>query len=200
VYHLLSGDIPGPQGRGHESIPTYRAFECGDGESLVVTANTERMWTNLCKVIGEPHLISDPRFRDSARRLANKAALWEILEARFLEQPAHHWLDRLNAASIPAGLVKTLDKALSAEQVLHRDMVVALQSRAGSHIRVPGNPIKFDIADDANPGYPPHLGEHTYSVLGECLGLTLNDLRALQNQGVVHQFVPGMPSPQVKSR
>ncbi|MEX3815249.1 CaiB/BaiF CoA transferase family protein [Paraburkholderia sp. BR13439] len=200
AYYLMSGDVPEPQGRGHDSIPTYRAFECGDGVSLVVTANTERMWADLCKAIGLSQLIHDPRFKDSATRLVNKAALWEILEARFRDEPAQSWLDSLNSASIPAALVKTVDKALNASQVAHRDMVVELRSRAGSHVRVPGNPIKFDGPRHTDASYPPHLGEHTNIVLGEYIGLEAEALRTLQNQGVVRQFVPGMPSPGVKSR
>ncbi|MGF6504955.1 CaiB/BaiF CoA transferase family protein [Paraburkholderia sp. 32] len=200
AYYLLSGDVPEPQGRGHDSIPTYRAFECGDGVSLVVTANTERMWADLCKAVGLPHLVHDPRFKDSATRLVNKVPLWEILEARFRDEPAQSWLESLNSASIPAALVKTVDKALNASQVAHRDMVVELRSRAGSHVRVPGNPIKFDDPGHADASYPPHLGEHTNVVLGEYIGLDAEALRTLQNQGVVRQFVPGMPSPGVKSR
>ncbi|MEX3786498.1 CaiB/BaiF CoA transferase family protein [Paraburkholderia sp. BR14374] len=200
AYYLMSGEVPEPQGRGHDSIPTYRAFECGDGVSLVVTANTERMWMDLCKAVGLPQIVNDPRFKGPAERLANKAALWEILEARFRAEPAQSWLECLNSASIPAALVKTLDKALNAPQVAHRDMLVELRSQAGSQVRVPGNPIKFDIPGHADPGYPPHLGEHTNVVLGQYLGLDPDELRTLQNQGVVQQFVPGMPSPGVKSR
>ncbi|MGF6548741.1 CaiB/BaiF CoA transferase family protein [Paraburkholderia youngii] len=200
AYYLMSGEVPEPQGRGHDSIPTYRAFECGDGVSLVVTANTERMWADLCKAIDLPHLVHDPRFKDSATRLVNKVALWEILEARFRDEPAQSWLDSLNSASIPAALVKTVDKALNASQVAHRDMIVELRSRAGSHVRVPGNPIKFDDPGRTGASYPPHLGEHTSIVLREYIGLDAEALRTLQNQGVVRQFVPGMPSPGVKSR
>jgi crotonobetainyl-CoA:carnitine CoA-transferase CaiB-like acyl-CoA transferase len=200
AYYLMSGEVPEPQGRGHDSIPTYRSFECGDGVSLVVTANTERMWVDLCKTIGLPQLVTDPRFKDPAERLANKVALWEMLEARFRADPAQRWLERLNSASIPAALVKTLDHALNAAQVAHRGMLVELHSQAGSQVRVPGNPIKFDISRNAEPAYPPHLGEHTHAVLGQQLGLDPDELRTLQNQGVVRQYVPGMPAPGVKSR
>jgi CoA:oxalate CoA-transferase len=200
AYYLLSGEVPEPQGRGHDSIPTYRSFECGDGVSLVVTANTERMWRDLCKAVGLPQLANDARFEDQAERLANKGVLWELLEARFLAEPAQHWLEKMNAASIPAALVNTLDRALNAAQVAHRNMLVELRSQAGSHLRVPGNPIRFDSTAQADSGYPPHLGEHTNAVLDEYLGLEPDEIRTLQNQGVVRQFVPGMPLPGVKPR
>jgi crotonobetainyl-CoA:carnitine CoA-transferase CaiB-like acyl-CoA transferase len=126
--------------------------------------------------------------------------LSEILDKCFRSETARHWHERLNAVSIPTALVKTLDKALSADQVLHRGMVLTLRSEAGSEVRVPGNPIKFDAWEDAQLGYPPHLGEHTNQVLSERLNLDETYLRTLQNMGVVSQFVPGIPALGVKSR
>ncbi len=62
TYYLASGDVPGRQGRGHMSIPTYRAFTAGDGGELVVAANTEPFWQGLARAFGVPELIEDPRF------------------------------------------------------------------------------------------------------------------------------------------
>ncbi len=195
AYYLQSGVVPGPQGRGHDSIPTYRSFTCGDGVAVVVTANTERMWADLCRVLGVPELVADARFKTAAARLANRVALWEVLEARFRADSAAHWTKQLRGVSIPCGPVHSLDKALQAEQVLHRDMVLKMRSAAGSRVRVPGNPIKFDDASEgAPPVYPPHLGQDTDAVLRELLGLQPGELGVLKNQGVLRQFEPGQPT------
>lgn len=187
-YYLQSGRVPGPQGRGHDSIPTYRAFTCGDGVSLVVTANTERMWADLCRALEAPDLAGDPRFKDAHARLMHREVLWESLDAHFARAPAATWQDRLRAASIPCGQVNTLDKALSAEQVLHRNMVVEMVSAAGSVVRVPGDPLKLGAVA---PSYPAHLGEDTDAVLGGLLGIDPQQLRVLKNQGAISQYEPG---------
>ncbi len=54
AYHLIAGEVPGPQGREHVSFPTYRAFRCADGIEIVVAANTERMWSDLCAALRRP--------------------------------------------------------------------------------------------------------------------------------------------------
>jgi crotonobetainyl-CoA:carnitine CoA-transferase CaiB-like acyl-CoA transferase len=69
-------------------------------------------------------------------------------------------------------------------------MVTAMQSAAGSQVRVPGDPLK--MAGSTAPSYPPHLGEHTDSTLSQWLGLDEAALQVLRNQGVVHQFQPGL--------
>ena len=52
AYYLHSDKVPGRQGRGHESIPTYRSFAGANDTELVICANTERMWQGLCAVLG----------------------------------------------------------------------------------------------------------------------------------------------------
>jgi crotonobetainyl-CoA:carnitine CoA-transferase CaiB-like acyl-CoA transferase len=195
AYYLQSGVVPGPQGRGHESLPTYRSFNCGDGVALVVTANTERMWADLCHVLGVPELVADARFKTPSQRLANRAALWEILEQRFKSASAATWMEQLRGASIPCGPVNTLDRALQADQIRHREMVMPMRSAAGSTVRVPGNPIKFGVNPMELPViYPPHLGQDTDAVLRTLLEMEPQQLQVLKNQGVLRQFEPGQPT------
>jgi len=85
TYSLVAGTEPGPQGAQHDSIPTYRSFKARDDRELVVTANTEKMWQGLCRALGRSELVSDARFATAADRLKNRAELWQLLEAAFLD-------------------------------------------------------------------------------------------------------------------
>jgi crotonobetainyl-CoA:carnitine CoA-transferase CaiB-like acyl-CoA transferase len=63
AYYLISGEVPGPQGRGHLSIPTYRSFGGSDERDFVVCANTEAMWVGMCEALGLERLVG---FQNSA--------------------------------------------------------------------------------------------------------------------------------------
>lgn len=185
-YYLVSGEVPGTQGRGHQSIPTYRSFTCGDDIDIVITANTEKMWQSLCKVLGLPELIKDPRFLVNEDRYRNKEALWKELEAAFLQRPSAEWLERLQGADIPAAPVNTVDRALVDPQVRHRNMVVTAQHRDGDTMRLLGNPIKMSRTACETITWPPDLGEHTRPVLEEFLRLKPEEVSALEASKVVH--------------
>lgn len=185
AYYLASGQAPGRQGRGHDSIPTYRAFACGDGMEVAITANTERMWQGLCEVLGLAQLVTDERFSVNERRYANRKALWDILEAAFREKSASEWVDALVAAQIPAAVVNTLDRSLTDPQVLHRGMVLDLEGPNGEHLRVAGNPIKFNGEAEPAYRYPPNLGTDNNSVLSEVLKLGDDKIEQLAREGVI---------------
>jgi crotonobetainyl-CoA:carnitine CoA-transferase CaiB-like acyl-CoA transferase len=183
AYFLASNKVPNRQGRGHDSIPTYRAFTCGDGVDVVVTANTERMWSGLCAALGRPDLVNDERFRTNDSRYANRRVLWPILEACFQAKPSAAWVKALLAAEVPAAVVNTLDLSLSDPQVLHRNMVLAMTGPNGEQLRVAGNPIKFAGESEPSHVYPPLLGADNRSVLSEQLGLSEETIDQLELKG-----------------
>jgi CoA:oxalate CoA-transferase len=184
AYHLLSGEVPGPQGRDHLSFPTYRAFRCADGIEIVVAANTERMWSDLCAALGRADLVADPRFRLNEDRLRHRAELSPLLEAAAAALPSARLLAALAAAQVPAGPINTLDRALADPQVRHRNMVVELADGDGDTVRVAGNPVKMSGEPARQPAYPHRLGADTGAILRE-LGVAEEEVLSLANEGVI---------------
>ena len=187
AYYLHSGQVPGRQGRGHESIPTYRSFAAANGTELVITANTERMWKGLCAALGREALTGDARFLTNDDRFRNREALWPLLDEAFRAREAKDWVPLLLAEGVPVGEVNTLADALDDPQVRHRNMVLDLESNSGERARVAGNPIKF--RGDAEPAYrfPPALGEHSRAVLCGLLNLDAAEYDALHGAGIVRE-------------
>lgn len=183
AYALIGGVTPGPQGAGHDSIPTYRSFRCGDDREIVVTANTETMWRGLCNALGREELLSDPRFETAIARLDNRAALWARLEPAFATRSAAEWVVLLEAYDVPVALIKTVPEALQDARDHDRGMVELLQ-RGDTKIEVVGNPIRFTPSPPPREStYPPAIGADTASVLQSWLNLTHSELQSLQKTG-----------------
>lgn len=187
AYHLHSGKNPDRQGWAHDSIPTYRGFNCANATSLVITANTERMWQGLCDVLGLAGLKEDPRFIRNEDRYANRHELWPILEGAFMVHEADHWVPKLLAASIPVGEINTLEKALSNPQITDRDMVLSIDAGDGRKVRVPGNPVNMSRTSRADQVYPPALGADTENVLRNVLDMSGKRIARMIDDGAVRQ-------------
>jgi crotonobetainyl-CoA:carnitine CoA-transferase CaiB-like acyl-CoA transferase len=183
--YLHSGQVPGRQGREHDSIATYRTFATKDGIELVIAALTERMWEALCQVLGCAELVGDPRFATAADRSRNRAALWPILERRFLARTADEWMEALDAAGVPVGIVNTVDRVVVDPQIVHRGMVRELEGGDGRRARVMGDPMFLRDARRRSHAFPPASGEHTKAVLGEVLGLAGDEIARLIATGAV---------------
>jgi len=189
-YFLHSGKNPGRQGWGHDSIPTYRGFNCAKGTSLVITANTERMWQGLCDVLGIAAMKDDSRFILNEDRYTHRDELWPILEGAFMQQTADHWVPKLLKAGIPVGEINNLEKALSNPQVVGRDMVLCLADDDGHEIRVAGNPVKMSRTAKDDHSYPPKLGGETAEILGHVLCADEDEIARLIASGAVQEYTP----------
>ncbi len=181
-YYLISGDVPGLQGRGHMSIPTYNAFRARDGRDVLICANTERMWQQLCQALEMTELASDARFETNERRHANRAELEPILAGAFARYDCADLLARFHEHGIPSAPVNSVAEALADPQVVHRQMVREVAHTLGGEIRVLGNPIKFSRSAENEFSSPPTLGQHTESVLREVAGYTPEQIETLRQQ------------------
>ena len=185
AYFLHSGKVPGRQGRGHDSIATYRAFTAKDGIDLVVTANTERNWVGLARTLGREDLSTDPRFLTGQLRYDNREQLWPLLETAFLQRTVDEWVSLLEKEEIPVGVVNTLDRVIDDPQIHARDMIMDLSASDGRKVRVMGNPLRMQEAGSLAPGYPPAPGEDSKTVLAHVLGLDKSEISRLVQDKVV---------------
>jgi crotonobetainyl-CoA:carnitine CoA-transferase CaiB-like acyl-CoA transferase len=187
AYYLHDGAIPGPQGAAHDSIPTYRSFQCADGRYLMVTANTDAMWRSLCSALGVPHLVDDPQFADASLRLEHRDRLWDELEARFRSAPADELMSRLIDAGVPVAPINDVAEALDDQNTTDREMVLSLTASNGVEVRVAGNPIKSATGGCRGleeHRFPPHQGQDTAHLLRE-LGYTGPEVESLRNMGAL---------------
>lgn len=181
LEYLTNGRAPARSGNRHLVAAPIDLFDTAT-EPIYLAMATDRLFGDLCAVLGRAELLDDERFNGPAARSRNRDALRHELERTLLTRPAVEWLSRMG--HLPAGGVRTIDQALQAPEVLERDMVRHIPEGDGT-IGVLGTPFKF--TDNAISPFrpPPRLGEHTDAVLRSVLGLTADEIDALRRAGTV---------------
>jgi crotonobetainyl-CoA:carnitine CoA-transferase CaiB-like acyl-CoA transferase len=183
LYYLYGGEIAQPVGSGHVSAIPIRAFKTKTFD-IVIDANTDKFYQEICAGIGRPDLASDPRFLTRAHRLKNKDVLYKILEETFLQKTGQEWL-KIMEGKVPIGPINTVDMALSDPQVVARNMVVETTHRSGEKMKLIGNPIKMSQAEDINFTPPPAVGEHTDQILQDLLSFSPPEIKQLREKKVI---------------
>lgn len=163
---FATGISPGPTGSAHVLSAPYQAFPTRDGWVNIGGANAAN-WERLARMMELPELLEDARFRTNADRMANSAALVDILSARTRTRATREWVALLDAAGIPAGPVNSIGEALADPHVLAREMVVSTVHPVAGPTRALGVPVKLSRTPGAVRRAAPRLGEHTREVLRE---------------------------------
>lgn len=183
---FATGVSPGPLGTGHPLGAPYQAFPTKDGRITLGTAS-EANWLRFCEALDAPELGHDPRFQGVGRRLADLPALVAALDAIFVTRTTAEWLERLEAAGVPAGPILSIGAMHADPQVRARGMVVAVDHPEAGRVETLGPPVKFSDTPAGVDRAAPLLGQHTREVL-EDYGFAPAEIDELAAAGAI-----GMP-------
>ncbi len=181
--YWVTGETPKPLGSAHRLTAPYQAVRASDGY-FTVGANNDKLFEALCRAIGRPDLLEDPRFAGRGARMENRGALIEAIENTTLGETRSHWLAHLDQEGVPSGPINSYAEALADPQALARQMVVDLVHPGAGHIKALGVPVKLSGTPGAVDRPAPLLGQHTAEILTE-LGYTGAEQRELEEKGVV---------------
>jgi crotonobetainyl-CoA:carnitine CoA-transferase CaiB-like acyl-CoA transferase len=182
--HLIAGKPPGRIGNDNFTASPSGAFATADG-LLNIAANQQAQFDGLCRVMDRADLITDPRFDDRAKRLANREALRAEIEAALAARPAADWEILLNEAGCPAGRVMSLPDAFEQEQIKTRGLVRTYEDvdGVGRDVSVVGAGFKSSAGDPGVDAPPPVLGADTDAIL-LALGYDAADIAGMKDSGV----------------
>ena len=177
---FLSGKRPMATGNPHPNLAPYSKFTTRTCE-IFVAAGNDPAFRKFCDFLGIPEVAKDPRFATNGERVVNKAALTEVLNARFANEDGHELTRRMLAAGLPAGPVLHVDEAMAAEHTAFRNMVAQI-----GDFRALNTPIKLSRTPGGARSAPPRFNQHGRDVL-VARGFSEAEIAALESDGVIVQ-------------
>ncbi|MDT0499938.1 MULTISPECIES: CoA transferase [unclassified Halomonas] len=180
--YFATDRVPARTGNDHPMLYPYGLFTARDGEVAIAPSN-DTMVERFLGALDMLHLLEDERFADNRRRMANREALREILNAIIVTRRVDEWIEHFNHAGVPCGRVHDLRETFDDPQVQAQEMRLEL-TQASGRVPVTGFPVKLREAP-ASLYYPvPKLGEHTDELLAE-LGIEGDELTTLRERRVI---------------
>jgi crotonobetainyl-CoA:carnitine CoA-transferase CaiB-like acyl-CoA transferase len=159
-------------------------YRCKDGW-IIATVIGEPMFRRWCRMIGEEHWLTDPRFKDDQARADNGDAISARMNEWCGQRTCQEALGELERASIVAGQLYSPQQALDEPHIRAAHL---LEDREYPTLdqTVPLAPTPIDLSE--TPGtyrrHAPLLGEHTDEILAS-LGYGTAEIAALRAEGVV---------------
>ena len=180
---LLAHEVPEQAGNDHPtSIPTG-VFKTKDGYINIASAGDD-IFRRLCRALDQPALADHPDYKGGRDRSKNRKALNTAIEAITVARDSAEWIERFNAAGVPAGPIYSIDQVFADPQVRHLGIaqsvdhpVLGRQDLVGQAVTLSRTPSRLRTAS-------PEPGEHTDAVLEE-LGYSDSDIADLRRRHVV---------------
>lgn len=137
---MVTGEDARRWGNAHPNLVPYQLFHAADAP-LVVAVGSDAQWRACARVLGLSELAADSALATNAGRLAHRPRIVDAFARRIAADTAATWCARLDAAGVPAGVVKSV---LDALRDAGGSPTSGLPSSVGGTLRFP----------------PPRLDEH----------------------------------------
>src|ERR1700750_1942927 len=193
IQAALAGAKFAPQhDRTNPANAAMNVYKSSDNIWFVIVATPDKI-PALAAGMGRADLLTDPRFADPAKLVANMRQVTAIIDETFSSQPIAHWREVLDKAHVPYGLVRDPQDVIKDPQLQANNIVVPLEG-AGENLKLTiSSPIQMHGVAKVPAKRAPELGEHNDEVLTE-LGFDANEIERLRAGGVI-----GKPITQAKA-
>jgi benzylsuccinate CoA-transferase BbsF subunit len=157
-----------------------------DDRWLVLACLTDDHWRAAAAVIGHPEWADDPQFATLAQRKANEDALDALIAAWAGSQRGPDALERLQAAGVPAGLVLNATEVLNDRHLQERGYYAYLDHAEAGRRAYDGPGFRLSKTPIEVRGPAPLLGEHTFEIATEVLGLDPDEVARLIAEEILY--------------
>jgi crotonobetainyl-CoA:carnitine CoA-transferase CaiB-like acyl-CoA transferase len=184
--YAMNGREQHRQGNWDEAMSPHGIYRCRGEDSWVsIAVGSEEEWRGLCRALGNPRWASDARFADAYQRWMNRSELDPLLEEWTVHrtpEEATLLLQRKGVAAFPS---LSADALMNDSHLGARDAFPPLEHPDKGRQRVVAPPWRFSRTRARVDRWTPELGEHNLEVFHGLLGLSVDDVKSLEEAGVI---------------
>ncbi len=184
--YQMNGNTPPRIGDRDRIMAPHGCYRCkGEDNWIAVAVRDDEEWAAFCGVMGKPDLARDDRFSNLLRRHRNHDELDSIIEEWTKGHDHRAAMHLLQEAGVPAGALLNAREVLDDPHLNDRGFFEETTHPEAGMLTLPGMGWKLSKTPGGIRMPPPCMGEHNYHVLGGLLGLSDEEIKELEQEGVI---------------
>ena len=186
VGYSMNGRLPQPTGNRDSSMAPHGCYPCAGGDrGVTIAVEDDEQFAALCRVMGRPEVAADPRFADVVSRYRNQDELDGILQEWTRQLTPQAVTETLQAAGVAAAPVLGVPALFDDPHLRARGFWESVSHPDGGTWDVDGVPWRLSRSPAHIRLPAPRFGEHNEYVLRGLLGLSDEEMRELDEAGVI---------------
>lgn len=193
IFNLLEAVVPEysgagiirqPSGTTITGIVPTNTYLCADNVHIVIGANTNPMFKRLAQLIGRDDMASDPELAENTGRVKHQKKVDFAIEEWTKQIDSKTALSKLDAASVAAGPIFSVEDMFNDKQYKHRELLETV-SINGKNLKIPAIIPKLSRTPGrtAYPGAT--LGEYNQEIYKNLLNISPDELKELEEKKII---------------
>jgi benzylsuccinate CoA-transferase BbsF subunit len=185
--HFMNGRDRGRRGNRDDAMAPHNTYPCsGEDKWIAIAVRTDSEWQSLCRLMGDPEWVRDPKFADSYNRLRHSDEL-DAHMARWTRNHEHIALaHQLQKAGVAAGPVLDSVEIHEDPHLWEWGFFRKIDHHEVGERILPNMPVRMSGVPELNYSMPPDLGQHNREIFGGLLGLSDAEIKILMEQKVIY--------------
>ncbi len=168
---MTLGKVARSEPREANQAPLMNPYRAGDGRWFFFTGlEIERHIPSVCRALGRPDLLEDPRFESASSMRRNRSEVIALLDEIIATRSLEEWAERFDRESVWWAPAQTPAEVVADPQLLANEGFVEIETSPGISQRSVNGPVTFSGAGRPAVGPVPTLGQHTDEVIGQVEG------------------------------
>jgi crotonobetainyl-CoA:carnitine CoA-transferase CaiB-like acyl-CoA transferase len=193
MFNLMEAVIPEydgaavvrePSGSTVTGIVPTNTYRCRDGKYVVIGGNGDSIFQRLMVAVGRPEMAQDPRLASNPGRVKHEAEIDRVLSDWCQQKESADLLDLLDQSRVPAGPIYNVEDMVNDAHFNARGLFEEVEIN-GAPLKIPAIMPKLEKTPGSTQWPGPRLGSHNQEVLGELLGITVDEMEGLAQDGVI---------------
>lgn len=182
--YQVSGRLATRMGNRDRWASPHGVYPCaGEDQWCAIAVEDSAQWEALLGVLGAPNWLRAGELERSEDRLARQDEIDAWITAWTRERGPQEVMEKLQAAAVPAGVVQRDRDLLVDPQLAHRDFYRILEHREMGAVPYAGHQFRIRGYENGPRSPAPCLGEHSFEVLQDLLGLGEEEIAELVASG-----------------
>jgi formyl-CoA transferase len=180
---LCDAKFFGLHDRKNPANAAMNVYRSADDTWFVLVVTSDKL-AAVAMAIGRPDLLTDPRFSDPAKLVANMPQLTAILDEVFGAHPMEHWYEVFNGVHVTFGAVRGPEEVINDPQLHANNIIVPLEGAGGKLTSTISSPIQVHGVTKVSAKRAPKIGEHNEEILQQ-LGFSATEIEGLTASGAI---------------
>ena len=178
------GAIREPSGSTITGIVPTNTYVTSDNKHVIIGGNGDSIFKRLMKAIDQPEMAADERFEDNMGRVKHEKEIDAAIEKWTSEHTSEEVLSIMDQASVPAGPIYSVEDMMKDEHYIARGMFEEIEAN-GRPLKIPAMLPILTETPGGTDWSGPELSQHTNEVLSELLGKNAEEIKKLNEGGVI---------------
>jgi succinyl-CoA:(S)-malate CoA-transferase subunit A len=181
----LFGKIREREGSGSFVAVPHGHFRCKDGKWLAIACTTDKMFERLAEVMERPELASSSLYGQQRKRLKARDEVNKIVVEWCGSMDRSEVMEKCIAGEVPVGKLNSIADIFEDEHFRARGNLAEIEEEGIGKVVVPGVVPTLSATPGRICNLGPPLGNATYEVMRELLGLSAEDIARYRQSRII---------------